>query len=287
MKKSNIEVFKEIEKKRPRALNTLTNRALKGDGEAAFHLAFVYFKNLTEEPASHGVKWLKTAVSHNNPEALFTLGVLYLNGYFIQQNTEKGNQLITLASHAGCLNAQAYIATEYLQNTQLNHEGLNKKLTEISTKNGTGQGLYNLAYCALNGIIEPVNKEKAIELFHKASEQNYVPAYFALATLYFEKNSPHRNFEKAFNCMLKAAEMGHIKACNKIAACYYGGIHTEQNLELAYIFWTLSHTELPPYLQKWVDKSGDGYKAELNNKVQTLQIKFSKLFIEKLHSLPY
>ena len=286
MKKSNIEVFKEVEKKRPRALNTLTNRAIKGDGEAAFHLAFVYFKNLIEEPASHGVKWLKTGAKLNNPTALFTLGVLYLNGYFIQKNIEKGNQLITLASHAGCLNAQAYIATEYLQNTQFNHEELCKKLTEISIKNGTGQGLYNLAYCALNGIFESANKEKAVELFHKASEQNFVPAYFALATLYFEKNSPHRNFKKAFNCMLKAAEMGHIKACDKVASCYYGGIHTEQNLELAYVFWTISHTELPPYLQEWVDQSGNGYKAELNKKVQTLQIKFSKFFIEKLHSLP-
>lgn len=286
MKKSNIQIFKEITKKRPRALHTLTNRAIKSDADACFHLAFVYFNNLTEKHASHGIKWLKKAVNLNHSQALYSLGILYLKGIFVQQNPEKAHNLITLSSHAGCLNAQAFISTQYLQNPQLTQADIRKKLSEISSENGSPQGLYNMAYCALHGILETANKEKAIQFFKESAEHQFAPAHFALATLYFEKGSPYRDFTQAFSCMLNAAEMGHLKACEKVAHCYYGGIHTAQNLEQALVFYKISNADIPPNLQHWFSRSGDGFNEEICKKVQILKNYHFKIFIEKLHSLP-
>ena len=282
MKKSNLTVFKEIEKKRPRSFHTLKNRALKGDTDAAFHLAFVYFKGLTENRKSTGVKFIKQAATANHPQALWVLGMLYFKDLFVLQNKSKAYEYMELASHAGCADAQAFTAIHLIQNHNSNsQENAGFKLAKIAAEKESPQGFYNLGYCALKGIGQSKDLDQAYELFSKAATMAHTDSFFALANLCF--NRQFKDYEKAFTLLEAAAYSGHVKALDMLGACYYGGTHTKKDYEKAYTFWSLSGTSLPPTLQAWVQKSGAGFIEKTQLNVQQFKLCLQKSLIDQLH----
>ena len=68
----------------------------------------------------------------------------------------------------------------------------------------------------------------------KATEQNFAPAQYVLAIMYYYGKGTQMDKQLALKWMKKAAEQGNIQAQHKLGEMYYKGEGTEKNLKLAF-----------------------------------------------------
>jgi hypothetical protein len=88
---------------------------------------------------------------------------------------------------------------------------------------------YNLGSANRRGLGVATNLDEAISWYHKASDQNLVPAMEALADLYFLDESATRDYVQALKWYRKAAEKGSAKAQNNLGVMYQAGNGVHQS----------------------------------------------------------
>ena len=289
MKKSNSQLFKDIVAKRPRALHTLTNRSLKGDYDACYHLAFAHLKNcMTEqgktnvEAASKGIAFLQRAACGSHAGALFALGKLHLHGVVLAQNPQKGHSFIELASHAGHSDAQGLVSQNILTNATSDEDVLTAiQLAEISANHGSAEGDYALGHCAYHKLFPDKQKNQNFMAFlEKSAEKGNAKAMYALFNAQLEsKQIPE------LALLHKAAEKSHLLACQQLALCYLTGKHISQNMAKACIYYKFSQKEAPPLVNQWLANCGEGYQKEVELELMQRRTAQQQNLIASLHRL--
>ncbi len=131
-------------------------------------------------------------------DELFMVGLAYHKGwYMLPQDDKKAIAYIRKAAGQGHATAQLTmmrIAMQFPEDT--NEEAMTwlKKAAE----QGETQALYNLAISYHRGDIEgKPNIEKSNELFRKAAEADYTPAFSRLATIYINGDGVEKNLKIA------------------------------------------------------------------------------------------
>lgn len=158
-----------------------------------------YLGEITGEPRYNiAYEHLKIAADYNHPRANYLIGKMLINKNI--GNTSK--QDINLA---------------------LNYLKKSESLGNIATLNTLGLYYLNLKN----------DKNKAIEYFNKAANNNYVYSYNNLG-LIEEKNN---NYNTAFNYYLKSANLNESWACNKIGELYRQGFGITKDLKKAFYYY--------------------------------------------------
>ena len=125
------------------------------------------------------IKYYREAADLNEPNALWSLGVLYKDGVdgIIEQNIEQAKDLFLGAANQWHAPAQVYLGNIYREE-QRYQEAIELYTQAALQNNQFGQ--YNLGYMYENGLGTNVNYEAAEFWYRKAMEQNHALSYCAL-----------------------------------------------------------------------------------------------------------
>ncbi len=160
--------------------------ANQGYPKAQYKLGIQYYQEDTPEGYQKAAIWLAKSAQQGFAEAEHSLGHLFLEGKGVEQDINKGIDLIAKAANQDLAIAQ-----------------------------------YNLGVFYREGELVQQNFQKAFDWFQKSAAQNYAAAQFNLGYLYLEGKGVERDISKGLGWIEKAANQGLVNAQYDLGALYH------------------------------------------------------------------
>ena len=251
------------------AIYWLEKAAANGNHEAQVGLALARGNSEFEwYNPKEALFWLQQAAEAKYPKAMLILGSSLLNGSNLvkRRNSKEGYRLIRLAAEAGYEEAQH--ALQEICNS-VKHEIMPK------AEAGNAEAQFFIGECYMYGIVLPLDKQKAMEWYEKAAEQDHIlgiicvvsqledtcadapekhPHYLSLikrgaelgdvqmqakySVILSNEGTPLTNYEEAARWMQKAAEQGYAMAQCDIGTMYLHGRGVPTDIEKAMVWYT-------------------------------------------------
>ena len=273
---------------RAEAINWYTKAAEAGDRGAQFELAEMYNRmndfGQSENSRRHGVtdadcdfesamKWyLKAAGSkHPHPGAMYRIGMLYLDGKGVAQDTETAIKWLELASGGG-----AGWASEALTKLYRSGKGTKKNISRAiellkeQAERGSETAHRQLGMIYYFGDEAPADHDLAFKHFSSvvaAPGQHFDgPVYSILGHMYEAGKVVPRDLDKAFRYHKIGAEAGQTTSQFSLAYAYQLGRGTKLDLVEAVRWYKLAAEEGLPIAQvnlgKILMNGGPGVEAD-------------------------
>lgn len=176
-------------------------------------------------------------ISHVSPSILYNL-YKYDPGYPFSSNFMKALQYA--ANEKGDLSAIYCLGTCYLDGIGIGIEQSDERAITLFRRGVDNEylpAIYNYGWCYLYGRGVIKNNQNAIFWFHKAAEKGHVEAAYMLGWCYlYVKNIKKIDNKDALFWLHKAAEKGHLRSMDNIGYCYANGQGVAQSDKMA-IFW--------------------------------------------------
>jgi len=176
---------KKTEKNENRAKQLLRSSARSGDVGALIALA-----DIDARSPSMKLKVYKYAADAGHPVGLFNLGLMYIDGKVIEQDSRKGLDLCTRAADLGDPDSCVCVARWCLLGDFVERdEKMGVKYLQVALDNATAQGLNEVAYlymsnCLLHGIGTEKNTAECIKLLESGAKRGHAEVMFRLGLLY-------------------------------------------------------------------------------------------------------
>ena len=178
---SILEVLVKVRKNVP-IEEDVASRGVKNVKKQTFDLATaLVFNNLNVKKGMD--MYLNLANNNEYSDAMVAYGIVYLEGFGVEQDEEKGLVYIKRAMKLGSLQAMYEYGT--------------------------------VLYTGIEGIIDE-NEELAFSLFDEAASKGHIGAQFMAADMMLEACGTPMNVEKAIPYLAKSAESGHRFARQKM-----------------------------------------------------------------------
>lgn len=168
--------------------------AKNGNSIAQFALAENFLEGRHSGNSKLGVIWLTKSAAQDNPKALTLLGSLSISGKWVEQDREKGIEMLTKAASQNYTPAMV-------------------KLGKV--------------------FIKEKDYPKGMEWFKKAASQNDLNAYLQIAHVYLDEKSPVHDVKEGYSWTLKAAQDGLLDAKTELADLYKNGTGVSANADIA------------------------------------------------------
>ena len=222
---------KSINTSKPNAtaskLDALLEKAKDGDPNAQFTLAVLYETGtgVPKDPIK-AAEWFQKAAEQGDVKAQFKLANMYEKGEGIPKDSAKAEEWYRKAAEEGYANAQFVLGGMYANGKGVPRDST--KATEWWQKaaeqgHTEAQFFLGVMYQDGNGVSK--NSTKAAEWWQKAAEQGYAEAQFLLGKMLWEGSSVPKNSTKAVEWWQKAAEQGHAKSQFLIGTLYGGDLY--------------------------------------------------------------
>lgn len=212
---------------------------IKYNDEALF-AAYRYYSDLNDEKYYEvAFNYLKQAFANKNPKSFFKMGYVFYNGDLGRTvDKSKAYEYWLIGSqnddpYSMDIVGNAYIRGEKLQ--QNVERGI--ELLEKAVSAGNDVAALDLAKYYLFGIYLKQDLDKSVEYYKKASDMGNPEAQNEIATYYLQgSNGFIKDEYKAFELLEKAALKDNVSAQFNIYLCYYNGWGTPIDIEKA-IYW--------------------------------------------------
>lgn len=181
--------------------------------ENELDMALMYYRKADYKNA---FELFEQLANMGNAIAQTNIGVMYIQGQYVTQNTEKALYWLEKAAAQGVEMAKAYVS-------------------KIRAEESNGEK--NLFEEALSLYKEGRLKE-ALEKFTVLAEQGHAMSQFIVGNMYDFGESVPRDYERAFLWYKKAAEQGHPDSEYNLGVFYADGKGTERNYEKAIEWFT-------------------------------------------------
>lgn len=198
---------------------------------------------MNEQEYEKALALILPSAEAGNAHAQYNVGIFYLRGFGIPQDTEKANEWFRKSAAQGYKDAEQML----------------KQLREKPAKVLLIQGIENF---------NKGDTAAGIDKLRQAADMGDIEAICILAKCYHSGEGVEKNFEEAFRLFSKAAEAGEPEAIRCMALCYYNGEGVEQNRQEA---------------EKWMKKAAElGNRKAINLLSSVEQDKQEQLQQEKL-----
>ncbi len=154
----------------PNSLQTLIDKADKGDPNAQYNLGLVYF---VPQGYKEAFKWWTKAAEQGYASAQFKLGAMYAYGTGIPQDYKEALKWWTKAAEQGHADAQSFLGSRYYF-----------------------------------GVDVPQDYKEAVKWFTKAAEQDEPKAQSFLGSIYYEGKGVIEDYVEAYKWTLLAGMNG-------------------------------------------------------------------------------
>lgn len=167
---------------------------------------------------------LQPLAAGGDPQAQFTLSWMYRGGNAVALDYAEAARLLRLAADAGHGEAQMELSTLYFYGLGVRpdiFEGAH--LLELASAQGVAAAQQRLAVIYLTGSYQPMiarNDAVGMRLMQLAIDQQYAPAMFSLAEMYYLGQSDFVAAEPLFR---RAAELGHADSMYYLGTMYSQG----------------------------------------------------------------
>lgn len=151
------------------------------------------------------IQLLEPLANGGNAPARFTLGFLYLNGYGVPKDLNKGLELY-----------------------------------ELSAAQGYAEAQYNLGVIYDNGSDVPRDYEEALKWYSLAATQGHAKAEYNLASLYLSGLGTEQNFPLGVKWLKLSALHGASAAQNHLGALYAEGKGVKQDFVIAHMWFNVA-----------------------------------------------
>ena len=156
-----------------KAIDWYKRCAEKGNTSAMFNLGICYNEVGSNHDMAKAIEWYTKAAENNHAAAQFQLASIYLNGRFVDKDSERGFEWLTQSANNGYDKAQYYLGLCYINGDDM-VEGMQPNLTiavqwfERSAAQDHIEAIEALAECCENGWGTPKNRERADSLYKRA-----------------------------------------------------------------------------------------------------------------------
>jgi len=169
----------------------------------------------------------RSKAKQGGANARFMLGLFYLEGRGVRQNTARATSLFKQAAKQGQAQAQFSLGLMYYDG----RDGImkNEKMAEHWLSKAAMQGLADAQYSL--GLIASakMNEEKAIKWWRRAAAQKYAKAQHNLAISYLNGNGVKVSRDKAAQWFIQEAEQGDPQTQFNLGRLYSEGEWLEQS----------------------------------------------------------
>lgn len=160
--------------------------ARSGSPQAQMVLAGMYYSGYgVERSSKKSLHWYRQAGRQTNMAfAKLRAGLLFLYDKDIEQNVDKGLELLEKAADSGSAEAARRVADVYIQG-KLVPQNMQKaeKWLLVASDLGDHNSQYTLGLVYEAGVLGEKQQQKAIELYTKAAKKNNAKAYERLSLL--------------------------------------------------------------------------------------------------------
>jgi len=196
-------------------------------------------------------EWYRRALAFQHPRAQMLLGLAYLAGKGVKQNSAEGMRLLGLAAMQGYADAEYELAEVLFKKAPTRVQAIG--LFEAAANHGQVRAQFRLGQLCKAGEVgrsgsrtstahrDTVPHLKlAFEWFHKAADQGEVEALFEQGQMHAQGLGTPQDFEQAAACYQRAAEKGHAKAAFNLGFLFAHGQGLEQDDVRAYQWYRIS-----------------------------------------------
>ncbi|KAH3835042.1 uncharacterized protein LOC127877320 [Dreissena polymorpha] len=190
-----------------------------GNTKAKFNLAICYEhgKGVAENKAE-AVRLYRQAAEDLHPEALYNLGLLYMEGSPLTPcDHAQGLQMITTAADLGLSKAQRYLGVFYTQEDTEDQKKAVKYLT-LGANQHDVECEYALGLCYQHGAGVRKDMQRAYQLLSQAAEHAHPEATYSLAMFHQHGLIVPQDMVAAEKLTQKAASLGCIEARNALVS---------------------------------------------------------------------
>lgn len=199
--------------------------------EAAFRLGNIHCDAAEYQEA---FRWYRQAAEQGYPAAQTNLGVLYNEGYGVDQDLREAVKWFRRAAEAGHQIGQSNLGESY-------HAGMGvtrNQAEAVRWIRRSAEQRYAPAQAALgnyyhNGDGLPKNRRQAVHWYYKAGEQGHAGAQFMLGWLAANHPDGDHDFATAVRWFERSAEQGYVDAQYVLGRMYQSGNGVDVDLSKA------------------------------------------------------
>lgn len=176
----------------------------------------------SETNAREAFAWFLKAAEQGNLEAIYEVGLCYMDGRGVKEDELKAVEWFTKAANKGYIPAQSHLGYCFEKGL-----GVDKDLSKAivwykkAAEQGSSGDQYSLGCIYQYSLDDNVT---AVDWYTKAAEQGYLNAQYALGSCYIQgKGGLEICYEKAIKWLTKAAEQEHPEAQYALGECYEFG----------------------------------------------------------------
>ena len=234
--------------------------AHQGDTVAQYNLGVMYLNGYgVAQNSTEAVKWFRKAAEHGHALGQNNLGVMYQNGYGVAQDYKEAIKWYRKAAIQGEALGQNNLGVMYLNGYGVYQDNMEAaKWFRKAAEQGEALGQHNLGVMYLIGYGVYQNDMEAAKWFRKAAEQGNADAQYRLGEMYFTGKGVAQDYTEAVKWLHKTIEKGNTDAQNTLGVMYETGRGFAQN-----------YTEAV----KWYRKSAEGGNAGGQNNLGVMYMK--------------
>jgi TPR repeat protein len=185
--------------------------------------------------------FLVQATEKDDPEAQYTLGRMYFNGYGVVQDVERSHELFRASADQGHPGGQSGMGYLYLtgQAVELDDDEA-VRWYRLAAEQGFAAAQASLGYMYQTGRGVAADTAETVRLYQAAADQGYARAQFALGTMYQYGRGVDEDAEEAVRLYLLAAEQENASAQLNLGWMYGQGEGVERNYSEEVKWYTLA-----------------------------------------------
>jgi hypothetical protein len=173
--------------------------------------------------------FLVQAAEKDDPEAQYTLGRMYFNGFGVAQDVDRAHELFQASADQGHPGGQSGMGYLYLtgQAVELDDDEA-VRWYRLSAEQGFAAAQANLGYMYQTGRGVAADTAETVRLYQASADQGYARAQFALGTMYQYGRGVEKDAEESVRLYRLAAEQGDASAQLNLGWMYGQGEGVER-----------------------------------------------------------
>ena len=203
-----------------------------GDAAAQTLIAEIYERGLgISKDTKQAAIWYEIAANSGNREAQFAFGVKLMKGQDVEQNVERGLELMQKAAEAGHPVAN-YNYANHIIDQRPTSAGYRQALPfyEKAAEYRLGDAYYSLSQIFLRGLTDGIERPKiGIDWLKRAARAGVDTAQVEFAMALLSGEIVEKDPSSAYEWFKTAALRGNVIAQNRLAHMYLRGIGTKQS----------------------------------------------------------
>lgn len=214
MHRDGIGILKDLK----RAEEYFQKAVVQKNLSAIYALGKLYLDTGENEKIAKAVSLLKNAADKGNGMAQYTLGKLYLQGKGTEQSTARASKYLLLSAEQGNEYAAYQLGRLLIEEEEYRNIEQGIRWLSFASDQNNPYAQYQLGKLYMEGLFVPLNEEKAVQYFEKASAENSA-ASFRLGCIYLWGKGSEQDKKKGREWLEFSAGQGNeyaVKVLNHI-----------------------------------------------------------------------